>query len=108
MGEAVLKNRALTNTMCDTYASCPVVEDGEWIGRFLARRAIEGSIILIHMPERGHREHCMVGLQILLNGLRERNLRAVSIGQLAKLASPKFDIDAPTFDYDVLQLMCRS
>ncbi|CAK0867830.1 unnamed protein product [Prorocentrum cordatum] len=41
--EDVLHERLLTNTMCDCYASDPVVEDGEWIGNFLARRAVHGS-----------------------------------------------------------------
>lgn len=85
--EEVLQKRQMTNVMCDTYASCPIVEDGDFIGRFLARKAKHGSIILLHMPERGLREWCLVALQRLLVGLAERGLRAVTVSQLEKLAT---------------------
>lgn len=84
--EGVLHERLLTNTMCDCYASDPVVEDGEWIGNFLVRRAGHGSILLLHMPERGFREHCLEALRVLLDGLQRRGLRAVSLAELARLA----------------------
>ena len=41
--------------MCDTYACCPVIQDGDFIGKFLAKQAEHGSIIVIHMPEHGFR-----------------------------------------------------
>jgi len=83
---AVLRERGLTNVMCDTYASCPVVQDGDFIGGFLARSVLEGGVILIHMPERGHREWCMLGLQRLLEGLQQRSLRAVTVSELHRRA----------------------
>ena len=52
----VLKDRRLTNVMCDTYACCPVIQDGDFIGSFLGKQAEHGSIIVIHMPEHGFRE----------------------------------------------------
>eukprot|EP00747_Dinoflagellata_sp_TGD_P142544 gnl/TRDRNA2_/TRDRNA2_176258_c0_seq1.p1 gnl/TRDRNA2_/TRDRNA2_176258_c0~~gnl/TRDRNA2_/TRDRNA2_176258_c0_seq1.p1 ORF type:complete len:374 (+),score=43.58 gnl/TRDRNA2_/TRDRNA2_176258_c0_seq1:47-1123(+) len=84
--EEVISARQLTNTMCDTYASCPVVQDGEFIGNLLAQNAQHGSIILIHMPELGFREWCFSGLHHLLEGLKRRGLRGVTVGELAKLA----------------------
>lgn len=84
--EAVLHSRGLTNVMCDTYASCPIVEDGEYIGRMLARNAREGSIILLHMPERGFRDWCMVALRRLLEQLESRDLRIVTVSELGQLA----------------------
>eukprot|EP00928_Gymnodinium_smaydae_P061763 TRINITY_DN45776_c0_g1_i1.p1 TRINITY_DN45776_c0_g1~~TRINITY_DN45776_c0_g1_i1.p1 ORF type:complete len:355 (+),score=74.39 TRINITY_DN45776_c0_g1_i1:2-1066(+) len=84
--ESVLTSRELTNTMCDTYASCPIVQDGEWIGEFLARKATHGSIILLHMPEKGFREWCWTALRGMLAGLQARNLSVVSVGELAHRA----------------------
>jgi peptidoglycan/xylan/chitin deacetylase (PgdA/CDA1 family) len=81
-----LETRGLTNVMCDTYASCPIVQDGEFIGRHLTERTQDGSIILIHMPEKGVREWCLVGLTRLLQGLEERNFKVVTVGELARLA----------------------
>jgi len=83
--EGILKERGLTNVMTDTYASCPVVQDGEFIGNFLARNASHGSILLIHMPELGLREWCLEGLRILLEGLKRRNLKPITVGELAGL-----------------------
>jgi len=80
--ESVLASRGLTNVMCDSYASCPVVQDGEYIGKFLAERARHGSIIVIHMPEHGFREWCLVGLRHLLAGLHKRGMQSVTVGEL--------------------------
>jgi len=82
----VLEDRGLTNVMCDTYACCPVIQDAEFIGNFLASSAHHGSVIVIHMPEHGFREWCLRGLEICLSGLRERGLKAVTVGELANLA----------------------
>ena len=82
----ILKRKGLTNVMSDTYACCPVIQDGDFIGKFLGKTAQHGSIIVIHMPERGFREWCWVGLQTLLCQLRERGLTAVSLGRLVELS----------------------
>lgn len=83
---ATLESKGLTNVMCDTYASCPIVQDGKWIGDFLASQAQHGSIVLIHMPEGNLREWCLTGLERLLDGLHRRGLRVVTVSELAELA----------------------
>lgn len=83
----VLAQHGLTNVMCDTYACCPVIQDGAFIGETLARRCNPGSIILIHMPERGIREWCLPALARLLEGLKKRGLQAVTVSKLAALAA---------------------
>lgn len=82
----VLQRKGLTNVMCDTYACCPVIQDADFIGNFLGKQAEHGSIILIHMPERGFREWCLRGLEELLKQLNRRGLQPVSVGKLAQLA----------------------
>ena len=85
--------------MCDTYACCPVIQDGDFIGKFLGQQAEHGSIIVIHMPEHGFRasgrlrlkafeaqEWCLRGIQELLAHLKSRGLKAVTVGHLAQLA----------------------
>jgi len=84
----VLQERDLTNVMCDTYACCPLIQDGDFIGRFLAREARHGSIILIHMPEHGFREWCFQGIEELLGQLQLSGLKPVSISKLSELANP--------------------
>eukprot|EP00403_Amphidinium_massartii_P012129 CAMPEP_0178426522 /NCGR_PEP_ID=MMETSP0689_2-20121128/29277_1 /TAXON_ID=160604 /ORGANISM="Amphidinium massartii, Strain CS-259" /LENGTH=355 /DNA_ID=CAMNT_0020048209 /DNA_START=61 /DNA_END=1124 /DNA_ORIENTATION=+ len=83
---AVLQRKHLRNVMCDTYASCPVVEDGAFIGEFLSQHAEPGGIVLIHMPEVATRQWCLKGLRILLEGLARRGLKAVTVSELEALA----------------------
>eukprot|EP00439_Symbiodinium_sp_Y106_P001476 s209_g1.t1 len=82
----IVKHKGLKVLMCDAYACCPVIQDGDFIGRFLARRAEHGSILLLHMPEHGFREWCWLGLQTLLRQLQARGLQVVTAGKLAELA----------------------
>lgn len=82
-----LHERGLTNVMCDTYACCPVIQDGAFIGRFLAQRVSHGSIVVIHMPEHGFREWCLQGLRLFLEGLDERGFEAVTVGELIRRAN---------------------
>ncbi|CAE7680469.1 nodB [Symbiodinium sp. CCMP2456] len=82
----IVEQKALRILMCDTYACCPVIQDGDFIGRFLGKQAEHGSIMLIHMPEHGFREWCLLGLQTLLKQLKERNMKVVTAGKLAELA----------------------
>ncbi|CAE7408777.1 unnamed protein product [Symbiodinium necroappetens] len=82
----IVEQKALRILMCDTYACCPVIQDGDFIGRFLGKQAEHGSIMLIHMPEHGFREWCLLGLQTLLKHLKERNMKVVTAGKLAELA----------------------
>uniref|UniRef100_A0A7S3L2A9 NodB homology domain-containing protein n=1 Tax=Amphora coffeiformis TaxID=265554 RepID=A0A7S3L2A9_9STRA len=84
--ETVLQQRGMINVMCDTYASCPLVTDGDYIGTSLAQKARDGSIILLHMPERGFREWTLVALQQLLEGLQQRGVQAVTVSRLQELA----------------------
>lgn len=82
----ILERKGLTSVMCDTYACCPVIQDGDFIGKFLGEHAQDGSIIILHMPEHGFREWCLLGLETLLKRLKERGMKAVSLGHLAELA----------------------
>jgi len=83
---ATLQQKGLTNVMCDTYACCPVIQDSNFIGGLLAERANHGSIILIHMPEKGFRDWCFVAMQRLLEDLNQRGLRVVTVSELARRA----------------------
>lgn len=82
----VLEQKKLTSVMCDAYAWCAQIQDGEFIGNFLGTQAQHGSIIILHMPEHGFREWCFVGLEALLRLLDDRGLQAVSLGTLAARA----------------------
>jgi peptidoglycan/xylan/chitin deacetylase (PgdA/CDA1 family) len=84
-----LSKRNLQNVMCDTYGCCPIVQDSEYIGRSLARNAQDGSIVLLHMPEGGFRDHCLSALTRLLEGLHRRGLKVVTVSEMERLANKK-------------------
>ena len=44
-----------------------------------------GSIIVLHMPEKGFREHTLKEMELLLEGLKKRGLRSVTLTRLAEL-----------------------
>jgi len=81
-----LRMRGLTNVMCDTYASCPIVQDSNFIGELLGSRCQDGSIILLHMPEKPIRQWCMNALEQLLKCLERRGLQAVTVSELERLS----------------------
>eukprot|EP00547_Thalassionema_nitzschioides_P000037 CAMPEP_0194208574 /NCGR_PEP_ID=MMETSP0156-20130528/6985_1 /TAXON_ID=33649 /ORGANISM="Thalassionema nitzschioides, Strain L26-B" /LENGTH=448 /DNA_ID=CAMNT_0038935569 /DNA_START=124 /DNA_END=1467 /DNA_ORIENTATION=+ len=82
-----LASRGLVNVMCDTYASCPVVEDGDFVGKHLTNTCKDGSIILLHMPEVHVRQWCLTALEKLLKGLKHRNMQAIPLGEMARIHS---------------------
>merc|ERR1712071_289921 len=85
--EEGLVQRDMHNVMCDAYAACPIVEDGPWIASALSKQIRNGSIALLHMPEkRGFREHCLEALEQLLEDLQKRNFKVVTVGELDRIA----------------------
>lgn len=82
----IVQERGMRHVLCDTYACCPVIQDGTFIGDYLASNATDGSIIVLHMPERGFREWCYEGLTGFLAGLEARGMRAVTVSELAASA----------------------
>ena len=91
--EEVLEEHNMYNVMCDCYAACPVIEDGRWIGQSLTKQVLNnksksksGSIVLLHMPEKGFREYCFMALEILLQELCEkRNYKICTVTELQQI-----------------------
>lgn len=85
--EEGLVQRDMHNVMCDAYAACPIVEDGPWIASALSKQIKNGSIAILHMPEKlGFREHCLEALERLLEELKKRNFKVVTVGELHQLS----------------------
>jgi len=89
--------RDMHNVMCDAYAACPIVEDGPWIASALGKQIRNGSIAILHMPEKcGFREYCLEALGDLLEELcTKRNFKAVTIGQLQQIAEASARPESP-------------
>lgn len=80
---------AIGDTYCDDWA----ITDSEYITRTLLKQAQSGSVIILHFPERGFREHTLEALRGLLEGLEAKGLRCVTLSELAEKAG---DVPAPS------------
>ena len=86
MAEAVEEqnlHHALGDSYCDDWA---LENNVPFAVRTLVHQAVGGSIIILHMPERGFRQHTYEILQQLLAGLREKKLRCVTLSELEQQA----------------------
>ena len=82
----VLAVRGMQNVMFDSYGNDTQIPDGAYIANVMLRLIDHGSIGLIHMPERNFRLWNFTALQLFLEGLDKKGLKAVSLTELAKLA----------------------
>ena len=84
--KSVLKRHGLTNVMMDCYGHDPFVPDSRFLADFMLKQVTHGSILLIHMPEEGFREWNLEGLRLLVEGLKNKGLKLVTLSELSKLA----------------------
>ncbi|CAB9507503.1 Chitooligosaccharide deacetylase [Seminavis robusta] len=84
--EIVLQSKGMRNVMCDSYGSCPIVQDSNAIADLLLRQAKAGSILLIHMPERGFRGWTLPAIEMVLQGLQKRGTKVVTLSQLQEIS----------------------
>ena len=80
--QKVLNDRKMHHVVCDAFANDTAIPDAYWISRYILKRVKTGSIILIHMPEKGVREWNLKAMRLTLNGLVNRNLQIVNLTEL--------------------------
>jgi peptidoglycan/xylan/chitin deacetylase (PgdA/CDA1 family) len=85
---AVLRRRGLRHALGDAYADdWAMPQSASFVARTLLRQATAGSILILHQPERGWREHTLDVLHEVLEGLTARGLKCVTLSELQDLAS---------------------
>ena len=82
---SVLDSQDLTHVLCDCFANDTAIPDPEWIAKFILRRVKDGSIVLIHMPERGCREWNFQAMKRTLEGLAAKGLKVVTFSELYRM-----------------------
>ena len=80
----VIKKQNLTHVIGDVFANDTSIPDPKWIANLILKTVQPGSIIIIHMPERGVREWTYEALEIVLNGLKEKKLNMLNLTELEK------------------------
>ena len=83
----VLTRHGLRHAIGDAYCDDWAVSDGKWVATTLLKQAKAGSIIILHMPEKGFREHTLQALTLLLEGLSKRGLKCITLSEMASKAA---------------------
>ena len=82
----VIDQKGYTHVVCDGFANDTSIPDPRWISNFILRKIKDGSIILIHMPERGIREWNLEAMELTLKGLKEKGYDIVTFSKLYELS----------------------
>jgi len=80
----IIKKHNLTHVIGDIFANDTSIPDPKWIANLILKTVQPGSIIIIHMPERGVREWTYEALELVLKGLTEQNLNMLNLTGLEK------------------------
>ena len=80
--ENFLDEEGYMHIMCDGFANDTSIPDAKWISNFILRKIKNGSIILIHMPEKGFREWNFEAMDLTLKGLKEQGYKIVTFSEL--------------------------
>ena len=80
--ENFLDEEGYMHIMCDGFANDTSIPDAKWISSFILRKIKNGSIILIHMPEKGFREWNFEAMDLTLKGLKEQGYKIVTFSEL--------------------------
>jgi len=80
--KSVINRHGFKHVLCDCYANDPWIADSDFIARTMLDSALDGSVAVIHMPERGFREYNFQALRQFLKGLQERDFQTVSLSQM--------------------------
>lgn len=83
---------ALGDAYCDDWA---LPRDVPFAARTILSQATAGSVIILHMPERGYREHTFALLERILAGLAEKGLTCVTLSEAAQMESAAKIAGAP-------------
>lgn len=83
--QKVLDDNDMIHVVCDAFANDTAIPDPKWISRFILKRVQPGSIILIHMPERGVREWNFEAMRLTLEGLKEKEMQIVTVTELSNM-----------------------
>ena len=81
----IIKKHNLVHVIGDSFANDTSIPDAKWIAQFILKRVQPGSIIIIHMPEKGVREWNYEAMELILMGLKEKNLNILNLTELDNL-----------------------
>lgn len=86
--QVILNKYNTIHVLPDVFAHDTFIPDPEWIAKYILKRVKPGSIILIHMPEKGLREWNFYAIKLILMGLKEIGLKVLNLSELEAQNQP--------------------
>ena len=83
--QSVINEKGYKHIVCDGFANDTAIPDPEWIAKFILKKIKPGSIILIHMPERDVREWNYKAMELVLQGLKSKNLDILNLSEINQI-----------------------
>ena len=80
----VLDKHGLKHVLTDCYVNDAHIPFPKWIGWAISKCVQEGSIIVLHMPEKGFRQWNIIAIEDVLTRLKAQGLRSVTLSDLNK------------------------
>lgn len=82
----VLARKRMQHVLTDCYANDPHIPFPKFLSFCMGWAATHGSILILHMPEKGFREWELEAIERVLESLRQKGLRSVTLSELAAAA----------------------
>ena len=79
----VLNKHNMKHVLPSVFAHDTFIPDPKWISKYILKRVVPGSVLLIHMPEKGVREFNYEALKLTLQGLKEKKLEVLNLTEIS-------------------------
>ena len=79
----VLNKHSMKHVLPSVFAHDTFIPDPKWISKYILKRVVPGSVLLIHMPEKGVREWNYEALKLTLQGLKEKKLEILNLTEIS-------------------------
>ena len=83
----VIDKHGLKLVLGDVFANDTSIPDPNYIAKYILKKVKPGSIIIIHMPEKGVREWNLKAIDLILDGLNKKGLDIVTLSKLEELST---------------------
>ena len=84
--ERTVTSHGLRHALGDCYADDWAMEhNADFVVRTILKQVRDGSVIVLHQPERGFREHTFAILRQVLEGLRAKGFKCRTLSEMASL-----------------------
>lgn len=82
----VLNRHGFTHVLGDCHANDAWITDADFITQTMLSNVTDGSVAVIHFPEKGFREHNLQALRDFLTGVRKQGLHVLNLTGLHRAA----------------------